>query len=403
MQHHFCAALLGLAAVLPLAVQAQAAPGITQFTNLLGSMLSGAASAPGGTATPPDKSTMARMADIQPSQAALNELQVDRACTKVQERFDVWEKLAEYGGTNAQLRLQALVASDMAHSELSDSDRRLLKYLAYTTVWVPAPLETSVGKLWAALSSSGDDTTAGRSGRTQQKALARLAARLDEVHGKIDGFPGKVSLVLDNGLRDGAFARVGGIVVVSPRFLSLMDENDSLRDVVVSHELAHLYKRHTIKELQYRLVSSAQGWQVARKLLGKLQPSGAGANPFGMFSDMLGSLTLAKDVFEFTRTSQQSYSSEQELESDTCALKWLAGHGIEPRTAWQSFATALAVPTEQPVADVSYERQHPSPDERTKNIEAALMPIQPPAPAPAARRTSPAPAPAASAPARRRR
>lgn len=357
-------------------------PGVSQVKNLLGNLFGNAASSPAAAPAKPATGTPGAALGLQANAAALNELRVDVRCEKVQERFDVWEKAAEYGGSQAQARLRTLIASDFQHSSLTDSDRNFLRYLAYTTVWVPSPVESAVGKAWAALSGGGDEAKTETTGRSQRKAAERLASRLNELRGNIEGFPGSVSLILDTDLRDGAFARVGGLVVVSPRFLSLMDETDAVRDVVLTHELSHLYKRHTIKELQYRLITSAGGWNIAKKLLGKFEPG-----PASGLSFLTSAFTTAQTVtqlLEFVRSTQASYSKDQELEADACALGWLAKIDIEPRAAWQAFSGVLSFSARKQEGDSSYEDSHPSPTERTANIDKALAkkPPTPKAPPP---------------------
>jgi predicted Zn-dependent protease len=185
-----------------------------------------------------------------------------------------------------------------------------------------------------------------------------------------------VSLVLDTNLRDGAFARVGGLVVVSPRFLSLMDETDSVRDVVLTHELSHIYKRHTIKELQYRLITSAGGWNIAKKLLGRFDPASAGG--LASLTSVFTTAQSVSQLLEFVRSTQASYSQDQELEADACALGWLAKIDIEPRAAWQAFSGVLTFSARKQEGDASYEDSHPSPTERTANIQDALAKNKPP-------------------------
>lgn len=343
-------------------------PGAAQVKSLLSNILGGGASAP-APATAAAGSGKGLTA-LTPNPEALNELKVDRLCLKVEERFDVWEKATEYAGVEGQLRLKALVSSDFEHADLTPSDRAMLRYLAYTTIWIPASMETAIGAAWSALSSGGDDSKAELTGRSQRKALQRLDERLGTLRSGIDGFPGSVSLVLDPSLRDGAFARVGGIVVVSPRFLSLMDEKDSVRDVVLAHELSHLYKRHTIKELQYKLVSSAPGWKIARKLLARLDPQSSGGVAF--LRDSLGYGVLVTDLVGFVRSAHLDYSREQELEADGCALQWLERIDVSPREAWQAFAGILAYSGKTEGSEPTYENLHPSPAEREANIQKAM-------------------------------
>jgi len=122
-------------------------PGVSQVKNLLGNIFGNAASSPAAAPAKPAAGATGTgtSLSLQANAAALNELRVDTQCAKVNERFDVWEKAAEYGGAHAQARLRTLVASDFKHSDLTESDRNFLRYLAYTTVWVPAPVESAVG------------------------------------------------------------------------------------------------------------------------------------------------------------------------------------------------------------------------------------------------------------------
>jgi hypothetical protein len=345
-------------------------PGAAQVKSLLSNILGGGAAAPAPAPPTTPAGSGKGMAALKPNPEALNELKVDRLCLKVEERFDVWEKAAEYAGVEGQLRLKVLVASDFEHADLTASDREMLRYLAYTTVWIPASMETAIGAAWAALSSGGDDNKAELTGRSQRKALQRLDERLATLRSGIGGFPGSASLVLDPGLRDGAFARVGGIVVVSPRFLSLMDEKDAVRDVVLAHELSHLYKRHTVKELQFKLVSSAPGWKIARKLLARLDPKSTGGVAF--LRDSLGYGVLVTDMVGFVRSVHLDYSREQELEADACALQWLERIEVSPREAWQAFAGILAYSGKTESNEPTYENLHPSPAERDANIKEAM-------------------------------
>jgi len=346
-------------------------PGARQIREALGGLFGSrpapAASAALQPAAPAPSAGQALL--IQPNAAALNELAVDRECRKVEERFDVFAKAVDYGGTSAQLRLNQLVATNFEHSQLTAEDRLLLRYLAYTTIWVPIEVETTVGRLYAQISgASGSDLVGGSGNRSERKAMERLSQRLQELRELTPGFPGNVNLVLDPDLRDGAFARVGGIVVVSPRYLAQMDENDNVRDVVLAHELSHLYKRHTIKELQHQLITTAPGFSLAKKLLRRSDPQ---AGP-SLIPNFIAYAQLGTELFSAIRATQLNYSREQELEADGCAIRWLEAMKIEPAKAWQVFGALLNDASADPTS--SYSSLHPSPEERSANIANALRP-----------------------------
>lgn len=313
------------------------------------------------------------LAPLQPNSEALRELAVDPECRRVEENFDVWGKALQYAGTNAQLRLRQLMATDFQHDQLTPADKQFMKYLAYTTVWVPASVETTIGKAYAVVSNSSGGSTA--TGDGIKGALGRIDQRMQALKGQIDGFPGGVELVYDDKLRDGAFARVGGLVMVSERFVGLMDESDAVRDMVLAHELSHLYKRHTLKEMQYQLLTSAAGYSVAKKLVGRLDPQ----RGFSVMPDLLFYAQVGQELISWVRNNQLTYSKDQELEADGCSMAWLDKVKVDRMEAWRAFGLALAP---QPGQAAGYESLHPSPAERTANIQRALS-RKPAAPAPA--------------------
>lgn len=284
------------------------------------------------------------------------ELAPDRQCQKVQEKFDIGEKLMEYGGTEASLRLQTLVDSDFKYSDLSDDDRRMLRYLAQTTVWIPASVEQRLGSV--------ADELGGRV--TELKDLQRLA--LDELQQQsqkfrqlTQDFPGEVGIRVNPELADGAFAKFGGRIQISTSMLNLMSENTLGAEFVLAHEMAHIYKRHALKHLQFSLLSSKDGWDLGKKLLARAQ-RGASFDPLrdGMFF----AFTIPQLV-NYVRGMQQHFNDEQELEADACAAQWLRLAAVDPSSAWDSFRSAFATG--------SYDAEHPATEERAKNFARRLV------------------------------
>lgn len=302
---------------------------------------------------------------LEPSHAALNELRADRKCSKTEEQHDVFQKVLAFGGTNAQLRLNQLIATDFKHSDLTPQDKLMLKYLAYTTVWVPIEVEDKVGAAYAKLfrESAGE----GDAGRAERNALAKLNTRAAELAEKMPGFPGKVTVVLERSSAAGAVAKPGNIVAVNAKFLSAMDQNPDTRDVVLAHELSHLYKRHTIKELQFQLITSAGGFKLGQKLLTALKPTDS---PIAIINSWIGSIQAASELVDAVKASQAKYPSEQELEADICGLKFLEIAGVKGIRAWQIFHQLLQASAAD--GSAGYAGVHPSPKERNDNVKLAL-------------------------------
>jgi len=316
-------------------------------------------------ASPAGRESDAGLMPVKPKAAVQNDLKPDLLCRRFNESSDVWQKLADYGGTEAQSRMNRLLAADFKFSDLTPEDKAMLRYISYTSVWIPARIETSFGKAYAAATGKG------REGRAldpdEQGQLARATAQMQAFKGTIQDFPGDVQLVLDKDLNTGAYAQVGGLVILSVDFLSRMDEKESVQRLVLAHELSHLYKRHTVKEMQYQLVTSDAGFGLAKKLLGRINPAG-GSNPLAMAREALTYVTAAKELVDWTRQHQVAFGIDQELEADACSVEWMKRAGLDPKVLPGALSELEAVKSE---AEGSYAHTHPTSQQRQSNLLVA--------------------------------
>ena len=309
------------------------------------------------------------------SNEAENDLMPDKMCEKVEEDRDIWGRAMRYGGEQAKARLRSLLLSNFKHSDLTESDKQLLRYIAYTTIWVPSEVEVAMGKLYLQASGAIKDE---KYKRSIKRMLKDSQAQADTLISHISGFPGEATVMFDEEIKDGAFARVGGLIVVSQTFLQKMDKHKEVQQVVLSHELSHLYKRHSLKELQVKLVMTAEGWEIAKTLFEQIDPdrqsffSSTIQNVEGIFNTG----KQAKQLYDFISNQQLTFNQTQELEADACGLRWLAREGVPPLEAWQIFEGMLQV-DESPSDEQDYRRYHPTSEERAQNARAVITSIQP--------------------------
>lgn len=285
------------------------------------------------------------------------EMQPDVDCSRPQERFNVAEKLAEYGGAEASLRLQRLVESDYRYSDLKPEDREMLQYVARTTVWVPPEVESRLG---AAFTGGGAWFRAGGSNALSEldkAALADIESRLNLLRGTVSDFPGSITLSVNKQLPDGAFARFGGVIELSERFLTGLTEAPAAADFLLAHELSHVYKRHAMKDLQFKLISSEEGWELGRKVLQRAL-RGLQVDPL---RDGIFLMTTVPALVDFVRKLQLKFGRDQELEADACSKVWMGRAGIDAFRSFDAYRATLGATTEQPDR---YAASHPSDAER---------------------------------------
>lgn len=348
-----------------------------QFGNLLDRIVppsmraSAPQAAPAAPAAPAPSSTIeggrsGALADgaapVGPLAGIRPDLPPDRQCTRPQEKFNVLEKAVEYGGAEASLRLERLIATDMRHSDLDPKDRDMLQYIAQTTVWVPVEVESALGSAYELVSSARSDESLGEAEEITRQTVQQ---RLDRLRAAVPDFPSTVKLVVDPRLADGASAKFGGVILLSKRFMETMAAKPAGGDLVLAHELSHVYKRHAIKLMQFRMISTDEGWELGKKLLSRAMKGGR----TNVIQDGLFMMTTTPKIVEFVRSMQLAFNSNQELEADACSVVWLRAIDVDPSPAWDEFESAFAMQDAKPSL---YGSTHPPTSERRANYKTKV-------------------------------
>ena len=320
---------------------------------------------------------------VGPKKDVRAELAPDVDCSRPQERFDVVGKLTEYGGTEATLRLQRLVESDYKLADMKPQDREMLQYLAATTVWVPAEVESRLGSIYQRLSSSDSEGA----NPLQQSSIATIEQRLGTLKAQVRDFPADITLSLNKKLPDGAFARFGGVIELSERFVDALPDTPEGSDFLLAHELSHIYKRHPVKDLQFKLLATEEGWEIGRKLLARALRGGA----FDPIRDGLFAVTTVPQLIAFVRTLQLSFGRQQELEADACSVVWLKAIGRDPSRAFAAYRATLGAADGSGAAG-AYGPSHPTTEERVARLEGKVRGKPGAKPAPGAGRPTARPA-----------
>ncbi len=346
-----------LAALLALPAQAQ----IADFLKALPKL------APPGAGIKPEplvpRQGVEDAAVVSPPSNYESEMAPDLNCSRPREKFNIAEKLTEYGGTAATLRLQRLLASGQDYGTLKPEDKQLLRYMAQTSIWVPPEVEV---KLATVFQEAGN--LFGRRveplTELQTLALEDVQKRMQRLRAVVSEYPAEIRLDVDKQLADGAFARFGGLIQISERFLNGLGDAGPGADFLLAHEISHVYKRHALKQVQFQLISSSEGWKLARQVLSGLSgaPLGGGGT-LEQLGNQLTTLSTVPALIEFTRSVQTRYGKEQEFEADACATVWLKAAGTDPVQAWTQYQAALG-------ASAQYSEEHPSTEDRQQRFMA---------------------------------
>ena len=311
--------------------------------------------------TPEETAGVANAPVVPPPNGYESEMSPDRNCSRPRDKFDVADKISSYGGMAASLRLQRLVTTNFQYSDLKPEDRKMLRYIAQTSVWVPPEVEIKLGDIYT--KSQGFFKREEPLGELEAQAFDALQKRLERVRATVPEYPSEITLKVDHSLKDGAFSRFGGLIQLSDRFLNGLGDAGVGADFLLAHEMSHVYKRHAIKDVQFMLISSAEGWNLAKQVLRGVPGVGnRSSDMFDNLKDTVTGLATIPALIDFVKSVQISFGKDQESEADACSVVWLKALGDEPGEAWREYQKILG-------ANSSYDEQHPSTADRRRNFE----------------------------------
>jgi predicted Zn-dependent protease len=152
-----------------------------------------------------------------------------------------------------------------------------------------------------------------------------------------------------------AYCMPGGRIMVYSGLIDKLDLTDAELATVLAHEVAHALREHTRER-----VSRAYGQQLV--LQGVAAVTGVSETTANM-ANMIAQVTF-----------QLPFGRDQESEADTVGLELMARAGYDPRAAltlWNKMAAAGRSGTPK------FLSTHPSPKDRTKDIEKLLPRVLP--------------------------
>jgi predicted Zn-dependent protease len=152
-----------------------------------------------------------------------------------------------------------------------------------------------------------------------------------------------------------AYCMPGGRIMVYSGIIDKLDLTDAELATVLAHEVAHALREHTRER-----VSRAYGQQLV--LQGVAAVTGVSETTANV-ANMIAQVTF-----------QLPFGRDQESEADTIGLELMARAGFDPRAAltlWKKMAA------EERSGTPKFLSTHPSPKDRTKDIEKLLPRVLP--------------------------
>lgn len=247
--------------------------------------------------------------------------------------------------------------SPQENKELFDK----LRVLARRKVWLPVSAETQVGSwLNDKYVKDGAIVAADKLNSRDRQRFEEIRKTLDAIVGTLPADnPYKFTLQVVQGDQSNASIGVGGYVYLNlglVRDRSLSSNDIALR---LAHEVAHLTRRHALKDIQLKLID---GMAAKKDIQGMLSIA---TNPVKTMQDVLGTANSTLLLF-------QRFDQNQELEGDACGMYLLARTpGVDAKAALKAYEARKPLTTPE-----SWDTSHPSHEERQFVMALQLDPAQ---------------------------
>lgn len=271
---------------------------------------------------------------------ALSSAELDAHCDRVVAPFDLnvnFMDLLSMAASGATESLPGLAVAGGGDAQVGAARHRISRSVrerALRLNWMPMSLEQRYGRtIHDQAASAGDlvtrDSSVGK--RLYPKADALLAAILAGVPPE---HPYTFELHIRKANEDNAIALPGGIVYLDAGLLR--DDNPAKARFALAHELSHVLRRHETRIAQARIIDTISLTGSLSDLASLLKDPGT------ISASVLQTAAAGHKVF------QQHYA-EQELQSDSCAVRVLHAALDSPAEVESAITSFIAVlPSDAP-------------------------------------------------------
>ncbi len=237
-----------------------------------------------------------------------------------------------------------------------------LRVLARQKVWMPVSAEQKVGE-WLDQKYRKEGLIAEPDGlpRNLRPRFAQAQTLLNDLVAQLPADnPYTFKLAVTEETESNAYVSPGGFVYVTKGLLQdkALDRNDiALR---LAHEVAHLTRRHALKEYQVKAIDAMEVSKTLRPMLDIAK------DPVKGMESVFGTMTAAQLMF-------QRFDQVQELEGDACGTYLLARMpGVDAKAAVQRFINQR----QGTASEKGWGASHPAPEERELVMTAQIDPAK---------------------------
>jgi hypothetical protein len=199
---------------------------------------------------------------------------------------------------------------------------KMAKTISTQYVWMPVSFEQMIGDQLHA-NMVKDSQILERNARRNRNLYTKADTALARAKKEYTKLPYAIQLYLIGGEAINAEALPAGYLYVTRSAANDLDE-DALQ-LVLGHEMAHIAKRHTSKQIQQRLVDTGLATEMLKNILENRSMQG------------LNKVVSAQRVIESFNGLFARYDQDQELQADACSIGGMVRAGADPLKAREEY------------------------------------------------------------------
>jgi predicted Zn-dependent protease len=189
-------------------------------------------------------------------------------------------------------------------------------------VWMPVSFEQALGNyLHERLAK--DSKILDRNGKRNRTLYNKVDTALEKAKKDYTKLPYETKLYIIESEQINAEALPAGSIYITRQAAS--DLNDNALQLVLGHEIAHIAKRHTSKQIQQRLVESGLAADMLQHIIENRSAQG------------LEKFFHAERVIEAFHGTLAKYDQGQELQADACSIRGMLSAGTDPLKAREEY------------------------------------------------------------------
>lgn len=248
---------------------------------------------------------------------------VDKYCDSLEESYEVTDNVLRVISAGGLQALQSWQQSGFRRSPIGSRDvNEVVKTVSRDYLWMPVSFEQSLGDELHARQEHTNKILS-KTARRNRNLYVKAEEALNIAAKDYTKLPYEVKLYVVESDQINAEALPAGYIYVTRKAANDLDE-DALQ-LVLGHEMAHIAKRHTSKQIQQRLVDTGLAVDMMERILKNRSMEGIDK----VFSG-------ARVIDSFNGVFAQ-YDQDQELQADACSIRAMLSAGGDPIQAREEY------------------------------------------------------------------